>query len=80
MIMTKLIINVGGDSGGGGGGAELVDGGMSPWAGYCHCFFHLAHDVVQVPFLHLHQLYLFSCRYSATFQPVGPRTKRLHVS
>ena len=38
MIMTKLIINVGGDSGGGGGGAELVDGGMSPWAGYCQCF------------------------------------------
>ena len=38
MIMTKLIINLGGDSGGGGGGAELVDGGMSPWAGYCQCF------------------------------------------
>ena len=38
MIMTKLIINVGGDSGGSGGGAELVDGGMSPCAGYCQCF------------------------------------------
>ena len=28
----------GAGSGGGGGGAELVDGGMSPWAGYCQCF------------------------------------------
>ena len=43
--MTKLIINVGGDSGGGGGGAELANRGMSPWTGYCQCFSHLAHDL-----------------------------------
>ena len=54
MIITKLIINLGGDSGGGGGGAELANRGMSPWTGYCQCFSHLAHDLVQVLFLLLH--------------------------
>ena len=56
MIMTKLIINLGGDSGGGGGGAELANRGMSPWTGYCQCFSHLAHDLVQVLFLLLHHI------------------------
>ena len=56
MIITKLIINLGGDSGGGGGGAELANRGMSPWTGYCTCFSHLAHDLVQVPFLQTHHI------------------------
>ena len=56
MIMTKLIINLGGDSGGGGGGAELVNWGVSPWIGYCQCFSHLAHDRVQVLFLLLQHI------------------------
>ena len=56
MIMTRLITNLGGDSGGGGGGAELANRGMSPWTGCCQCFSHLAHDLVQVLFLHLHHI------------------------
>ena len=56
MIITKLIINLGGDSGGGGGGAELANRGMSPWTGYCQCFSHLAHDLVQVLFILLHHI------------------------
>ena len=32
--MTKLIFNLGCESGGGGGGAKVAEGGMSP----CQCF------------------------------------------
>ena len=38
-MMTKLIFNLGGESGGGGGGAKVAEGGMSPWRGYFQCFF-----------------------------------------
>ena len=74
MIMKKLIINLGGHSGGGGGGAELANRGMSPRTGYCTCFSHLAHDLVQVLWFLLLQnilrlvavalniLFLCSCR------------------